>query len=209
MIRAIIFDIGGVLIDLDRTACIKAFRELLGYERITEILDASHSRGPYMELEAGRITPEEFRAEILAESRPGALPEDVDRSMRAFLGKMDPSKARLIERLWGQYDLYLLSNNNPISMPRCREILAENGIEPSRYFKAEFVSSEMKLLKPSRDFYGEVVRRIGLPPEELLFIDDSMANVEGARSVGIRAVHFVQGGDLEACITTAIQASAQ
>ena len=67
----------------------------------------------------------------------------------------------------------------------------------------------MKLLKPSRDFYGEVVRRIGLPPEELLFIDDSMANVKGARSVGIRAVHYVQGGDLEACITSAIQASAQ
>ena len=98
-------------------------------------------------------------------------------------------------------------NNNPISMPRCREILAENGIEPARYFKAEFVSSEMKLLKPSEAFYREVVRRIGLPPEQLLFIDDSMANVEGARAVGIQAVHFVQGRNLEECIATAIRAS--
>ena len=207
MIRAIIFDLGGVLIDLDRTACVRSFLEILGYERITEILDASHSRGPYMELEAGHITPEEFRSLILADSRPGARAEDVDRSMRAFLGTMDPAKARLIERLHGKYDLYILSNNNPISMPRCREILAENGIDPARYFKAEFVSSEMKLLKPSEAFYREVVRRIGLPPEQLLFIDDSMANVEGARAVGIQAVHFVQGGDLEECIATAIRAS--
>ena len=148
MIRAIIFDLGGVLIDLDRTACVRSFLDLLGYQRITEILDASHSRGPYMELEAGHITPEEFRSLILADSRPGARAEDVDRSMRAFLGTMEPAKARLIERLHGKYDLYILSNNNPISMPRCREILAENGIDPARYFKAEFVSSEMKLLKP-------------------------------------------------------------
>ena len=47
MVKAIVFDIGGVLIDLDPGRCIRAFREILGYERITEILDPCHQKGIY------------------------------------------------------------------------------------------------------------------------------------------------------------------
>ncbi|MBP5675849.1 MAG: HAD-IA family hydrolase, partial [Bacteroidales bacterium] len=50
-----------------------------------------------------------------------------------------------------------------------------------------FISSEMKMMKPSREFYLEAVRRIGLPPEEIVFIDDSLVNVQAARAVGIDA----------------------
>ena len=194
MIRAIIFDLGGVLIDLDRTACVRSFLDLLGYQRITEILDASHSRGPYMELEAGHITPEEFRSLILADSRPGARAEDVDRSMRAFLGTMEPAKARLIERLHGKYDLYILSNNNPISMARTWELFRECGIEKA--FSGQFISWEMQLMKPSAACFEEVVRRIGIPAGEILFIDDSEANVRAARSCGLQARYYIPGTEL-------------
>ena len=71
-------------------------------------------------------------------------------------------------------------------MPRCLELMGEAGIGES-LFEDMFVSSEMKMLKPSPEFYREAVRRIGLPPEEILFIDDSLANVEAARALGIDA----------------------
>ena len=75
MIRAIVFDLGGVLIDLDFDSCVRSFREIPGYERITELLDLSHQKGIYGDMEAGLITTDEFRAEVLrirarAVSRP-------------------------------------------------------------------------------------------------------------------------------------------
>ena len=57
MIKAIVFDIGGVLIGLDLGRCIQAFQDILGYYRITELLDPYHQKGIYGEMEAGRWAP--------------------------------------------------------------------------------------------------------------------------------------------------------
>ena len=69
MVRAVVFDLGGVLIDLDYDSSVRAFREILGYEKITELLDLYHQKGIYGELEAGQMTADEFRAEILRDAR--------------------------------------------------------------------------------------------------------------------------------------------
>ena len=194
MTSAYVFDIGGVLIGLDLKACIKAFQERLGFARITELLDPYHQKGIYGELEAGTLSAEDFRAKILSESRPGARPEEVDACMAALLTGMDPRTVAAVKALVGRYPLYLLSNNNPISMVRCREILSENGLGEA--FRAEFISSEMKLMKPSAAFYREVIRRIGLPAQEIVFIDDNRANVEGALAVGMDARFYEAGTDI-------------
>ena len=73
MVKAIVFDLGGVLIDLDFDRSVRAFREILGYEKITEILDLYHQKGIYGEMEGGQITADEFRAEVLKDSRPGCV----------------------------------------------------------------------------------------------------------------------------------------
>ena len=195
MVKAILLDIGGVLIDLDLSACISAFREVLGFQRITELLDPCHQKGIYGDLEAGRLSAQHFRELILAESAPGSRPEDVDRCMYALLSGMQEDTVATVKDLAGRYNLYLLSNNNPISMVRCREILRENGLPSEQYFKGEFISADMCLMKPSREFYEAVIRRLALKPEEILFVDDSPANVEGARAVGIQA-RLLQKGAL-------------
>ncbi|MBP3202656.1 MAG: HAD family phosphatase [Bacteroidales bacterium] len=196
MAKAYVFDIGGVLIGLDLKACIRAFQDILGFDRITELLDPYHQKGIYGELEAGQLSADDFRARILAESRPGSAPEDVDRCMAALLTGMDPRTVAAVKQL--EVPRYLLSNNNPISMARCREILCENGLGEA--FAAEFISSDMKLMKPSRAFYEEVLRCIGLPAGEIVFIDDNLANVEGAKAVGIDARLFVPGTDIRAVL---------
>jgi putative hydrolase of the HAD superfamily len=116
MPKAIVFDLGGVLIDLDFDRCVKAFREILGYERITDLLDLYHQKGIYGDMEAGLITADEFRAEVLRESRPGCIPADVDRAMAGLLVGMDPRKVQLLEELSRRFPLYGLSNNNEISV---------------------------------------------------------------------------------------------
>ncbi len=196
MTKAILFDIGGVLIELDPGRCIEAFQTILGFQRITKILDPCHQKGIYGDMEAGIVSVDEFRRHILAESRPGCGPADVDAAMAALLVGMRPDTVQTVKRLAGKYPLYLLSNNNPISMARTYEIMRENGIEHTTTFREEFISWEMKMLKPTREFYEEAVRRVGLPAEEILFIDDNQANVDGARSVGIEARYYQPGTDL-------------
>ena len=196
MIKAIVLDMGGVLIDLDVDSCIRAFREILGFERITEILDPCHQKGIYGDMEAGLVSSDAFRAAILAESRPGCRPEDVDRCMAALLVGMAPYKVDLLTRLAQKYPLYVLSNNNEISMARFHRIFEEMGLDWKRLFRKEFVSCRMKMLKPGPEIFRETVREIGVLPEEILFVDDSMRNIEGARAVGIRAAYYEQGSDL-------------
>lgn len=193
MIKAIVFDIGGVLIGLNLDRCIRTFQEVLGYRRITELLDPYHQKGIYGEMEAGNLSADGFRAEVLRESRPGCRPEDVDRCMYSLLEGMDPDTVETVKALRGRYPLYLLSNNNPIAMKRILEMFRENGLEPETTFRDQFISSDMKLQKPSREIYEESVRRTGLPAGEILFIDDNETNVAAAREAGMQARLFAPG----------------
>ena len=185
MTKAIVFDIGGVLITLDLERGIRAFREELGYERITQLLDPSHQKGIFGDMEGGIISADEFRARVLEESRPGCTAEDVDRCVLSILNEVIPETAAAVRSVYGKYPLYLLSNNNPIGMKGCLERMERAGI--GGLYEDMFISSDMKMMKPSREFYLEAVRRIGLPPEEIVFIDDSLVNVQAARAVGIDA----------------------
>lgn len=201
MIKAIVFDIGGVLINLDMDGCIRAFRRNLGFDRITELLDPCHQKGVYGDMEAGLVSADEFRAEVLRDSRPGSQPEDVDRSMLALLAGMAPDTVETLKALKERYPLYLLSNNNPIAMGHILRMFRDYGIDPETTFREQFISCEMKMLKPSARIYEAVVARIGLPADEILFVDDSETNVEAARKVGLQARTFVPGTKLSALLS--------
>lgn len=200
MIKAIIFDMGGVLVDLDIEDCKKVFKETLGYNDIDQIIDACHQKGIYGDLEEGTLSAEEFRSIVLAGSRPGSAPEMVDEAMSHILVGIQPYKVQMLKKLAQEYDLYMLSNNNAICLPYSRAMFADAGIPLEGIFKKCFFSFEMKALKPSAAFYKEVVEQIGLPAEEMFFIDDSQRNVDGSIAAGLPAVYYEPGTDLEALI---------
>ena len=201
MIKAIIFDMGGVLVDLDIEDCKKVFKETLGYDDIDQIIDACHQKGIYGDLEEGALSAEEFRSIVLAGSRPGSTPEMVDEAMSHILVGIQPYKVQMLKKLAQEYDLYMLSNNNAICLPYSRAMFAEAGIPLEDIFKKCFFSFEMKALKPSAAFYKAVVEQIGLPAEEMFFIDDSQRNVDGSIAAGLPAVYYEPGTDLEALIS--------
>lgn len=203
--KALIFDMGGVLVDLDIEDCKRAFKEELGYYSIDEIIDACHQKGIYGDLEEGMLEADEFRRIVLSESRPGALPEDVDRAMWHILVGIEPYKADMLKRLSESYDLYLLSNNNPICLPCSAGMFEKAGIPLEKIFRKCYYSFEMKALKPSPAFYKAVVEDIDLPSEDMLFIDDSMRNVEGAVEAGLPAVFYEPGSDLEALLSKVLE----
>ena len=138
MIKAIIFDMGGVLVDLDVEAAKQAFKDSLNYTDIDNIIDACHQKGFFSDMEEGKITADEFRAIVLAGSREGALAEDVDKALHHILVGIEPYKGPLLRRLAEKYDIYMLSNNNEISIKRSSEMFADAGIPMDKIFRKCF-----------------------------------------------------------------------
>ena len=200
MKKAVIFDMGGVLINLDLEKCKDAFKKDLGYENIDNILDPCHQKGIIGEMEVGMIDADTFRKEILAGSRPGVLPEDVDKALWNILSGIQPYKIEMLKRIAASYEVYMLSNNNPICLPYAVRMFEEAGFSMKTDFRKCYMSFEMKALKPSAAFYKAVVADIGLPAEDMLFIDDSRLNVEGAVAAGLPAVYYEPGSDLSALL---------
>lgn len=196
---------GGVIVDLDIEDCKRAFKEYLGYYRIDELIDPCHQKGIYGDLEEGKISGDEFRRIVLQDSDPGALAENVDKAMWHILTGISPYKVEMLKRLSESYDLYLLSNNNPVCLPRAKAIFEDAGIPLEKIFRKCFYSFEMKALKPSETFYKAVVREIGIPAEQMFFIDDSQKNVDGAIAAGLPAVYYEPGTDLETLISNVLE----
>ena len=191
--------------DLDVEDCKNAFKQLLGYHKIDELIDPCHQKGIYGDLEEGTMSAEDFRDAVLRDSFPGSRPELVDEAMWHILSGINPYKAELLNRLAGSYDLYLLSNNNPVCMPRSRKLFEQAGVPLDKVFRKCFLSYEMRALKPSEAFYRSVISQIGLPSDQMLFIDDSQKNVDGALAAGLPSVYYEPGTDLSALLAEVLE----
>ena len=191
---------GGVLVDLDLDACRNAFKEGLGFDEIDEILDPCHQKGIIGDMEAGLVTGDEFRAYVLSHSRPGSRPDDVDKAFNKILAGIEPYKIDMLRRLSRDHDIYMLSNNNPIATKCAEEMFEKSGFSMKTDFRKCYISYQMKMLKPSADFFRAVVSDIGIPAEEMLFVDDSPANVDAAVASGLPAVWYRPGDDLAALV---------
>lgn len=205
MIKAILFDAGGVILDLDLDSCRNAFKTVLGYDRIDQLLDPCHQKGIYGDMEEGKITAEEFVDTVLAESREGSTPEMVDFCMAALLKGIQPAKAEFIKTLAARgYELYLLTNNNEISWAHFQRIFRDAGIPIEDTFKQSFLSCRIGALKPDPAIFRHVLDSVGLSPDEVLFIDDSASNAAAAAGLGFNSLHYIVGTDLAQLVESAL-----
>lgn len=200
MIKAVVFDMGGVILDLDLERSIKSYKEKAGFERIGEFLNTTHQQGFIGEMEIGDIDEDGFVDKALPYCRPGTSRETVLECFRDFLVGLNDEVLDFIRQIRPLYPIYILSNNNPVSRKVFERMMEEKGMAVSEYFVKAFYSYELHLLKPGREIYDHAVSEIGFAPEEILFIDDSDRNVEGALKAGLRTVKYTRGLDLwKAC----------
>mgnify|MGYP000264854633 FL=1 len=195
-IRHIIFDLGGVLLNLDVEGCTRAF-EKAGLKDIRSVLTGTNEGGIFSEYERGEIGTPEFRDGIRQLASQSLTDDEIDRMWVNELLDIPQEKLDLLVSLRSKYDIYLLSNTNELHWQHVVEsLLPQQNYRVEDLFKETFLSFRMKLAKPDPEIFREVLRQAGLKPEETLFIDDSAVNCQAAQSVSIQTEHYKPGNDL-------------
>lgn len=179
------------MLRLNRGRCIENFHTLAGLMNIEEYLDIFQQKGFIGEFESGQIDEDEFYEKALSHSFPGTTRETVKYCFLSLLDGCNQEIIDLIKELHSMgVELYILSNNNPVSERFLEEILAKEGIIIWETFKKGFFSFQMKMIKPEPYIYREMISEIGREPEDILFVDDSTANIAAARELGITTVLY-------------------
>lgn len=194
-IRNLIFDFGGVLINLNRQRCVDSFKAL-GLSNVESLIGSFAQQDVFMQLEKGLITPAEFRDEIRERTEQPVTDEQIDNAWNNFLADLPAYKLEALLELRERYLVYLLSNTNEIHWDwSCAHAFPHKGFHEKDYFEEIFLSYKMNLAKPDVSIFEAVMETTGIRPEETLFIDDSEANCKAAGSLGISAYLCKPGED--------------
>ena len=195
-IKNIVFDLGGVLVDLDFKSAINGLQKA-DFANVKEQLQAFDREGIFQKFELGEMTAEEFRSAIRENSTVTLTDEEVDALWNLMLLEIPREKLELILDLRGKYMVYLLSNTNSIHWDYvCKNAFNYRGFRVNDYFEKTFLSFEMHLAKPDKAIFEKMLEDANLLAEETFFIDDSEANCKAAAEVGIHAHHYHIGDDL-------------
>lgn len=184
-IRNVVFDLGGVLVDLDIERCRAAFRSL-GMDAVAALLQPYYPVEVLGQLERGDLTFHEACDEMRRISATPRVTDDrIAWAYGEFLTGVPLAKIRMIDRLRERgIRTYVLSNNNPRSMLRIRDMFRADGREMDDYFDRIYLSYEMHLLKPEEEIFRRMVDDSGMDPARTLFIDDGQRNVDTAQRLG-------------------------
>jgi putative hydrolase of the HAD superfamily len=195
-IKNIIFDLGGVILDIDLAKGIEAMNELgIGnFESGNHKLNHTDS---FLEYEKGLITDDEFFEKLKKESRLDFRDEDFIEAWNKIIVGFQKEPVNLIDKLnrSDRFRTFLLSNTNALHKELYTRILKQQySIAGLEYlFEKAYFSHEIFMRKPDAEIYHYVLKDAGMNPEETLFIDDSEPNINTARSLGMETYHLVNG----------------
>ena len=183
----LLFDYGGVLVDLDKQRCIRAF-EALGFD-IRPYLGTYAQAGFFSELERGAISVEGFCNKIREAAGNDCLSDvDVCNAWKQYLTGVPAERLEMLLKIAQHYPVYLLSNTNTIHWKMAEEdYFNYQGHTVDDFFRKKFLSFEIGAEKPSEEIYQAVVDGIGCEPSDILFFDDSDVNCDAARKMGLQA----------------------
>lgn len=193
-LKNIIFDLGGVLLNIDYKKTAKAFSDL-GVSNFEKMYDQFSADELFEKLETGHITQDYFFRAMHARI-DSLTPQIITKAWNAMLLDFRLDSLMFLEKLAGKYNLYLLSNTNIIHKTNFDTLFTRETGNRSidDYFKKAYYSHLIGLRKPNTDVFDFVLRDAGLKAGETLFIDDSSNNIEGARSLGIKT-HLLKSGE--------------
>lgn len=196
-ITNIIFDLGGVIINLSPRKTYEAFSLLSGIA-LDEIEEMAKSKREFGLYETGHITDEEFRNFLRNSLKVNVSNEVLDQAWNAMLLDIPMHRLDTLKKLKGKYRTFLLSNTNTIHLKAFNTILtAVSGHDDfSTYFEMDYYSHEMGLRKPDPTIFEYVIREQQLLPSATIFLDDSNINLAGATQAGLHTHHVTNADEL-------------
>ena len=190
-ITSIIFDLGGVLFDIDYKLTQQAFQQLGATTNFDTVYSQQKQAGIFDEFEKGNISPAQFREGLRQWLPEHVTDKQIDKAWNALLIGFPHHKVELLNTLKKKYNLFLLSNTNHIHLPEVINMVdeAHSPGQLGKLFQREYYSCEIKMRKPDRIIYDTVCMENSLNPEYTLFMDDSIQNIEGAKVTGLQTLH--------------------
>ncbi len=196
-LKNILFDMGGVIIDLNVNATMEAFYNM-GFPPDLLNYPENFNTDIFYKYETGVISTEEFRNSIRKETGLDFKDVVFDAAWRAMLLNIPKERIDLIKKLAAKYKLYILSNTSELHTPIFENLFQKNGgISMKELFEQCFYSNEMGTHKPDDSSFRYVLEHADIAAEETLFLDDNIHNIKAAQAVGFNAIHISKHQGLE------------
>jgi len=196
-ISNIIFDLGGVLLDIDYQNTIDAFIHL-GFPNFSTFYSHLNANGFFEGWDTGKVTAHEFRKTLKNMHGNGVTDQQIDDAWNAMIFEFDPERLKQVLQLRSKYKVFLLSNINEIHYDAVWTRINQlpGGVWFPDLFDKMYFSHLMGRKKPNADSYLTVLNENGLKASETVFVDDLMPNIEGAKAVGLHTWHRHEGTTL-------------
>jgi glucose-1-phosphatase len=186
--EAIIFDLGGVIIDLDYHRTAAEFVKL-GMSDFDEIYSKAKQSSLFDDFEKGIMSVDGFRSELKKHLPPNISDEQIDQAWNAMLIDIPIHRVEFLKRVGAKHRIFLLSNTNRIHVKAftkmAADIFGENNF--LSIFEKCYLSCEMGMRKPDAEIFEKVISDNHLDRTKTLFIDDSKQHFEGALKIGMHA----------------------
>jgi putative hydrolase of the HAD superfamily len=195
-IKNIIFDLGGVIINLDNQLTENAFIAL-GTRPLKDYFGHGHASSFFKDYEVGAITDREFVDNIKSLTGVDASDEEIIRAWNALLLDFPPERIQLLKDLRKNYRIFLFSNTNALHLAHLQQIYRNtfpgDKDELDDHFERAYYSHILKMRKPDEASFQHILKENQLKGEETLFVDDALINVEGAEKAGLKGLFLRPG----------------
>jgi HAD superfamily hydrolase (TIGR01509 family) len=188
-IKNIVFDLGGVIMNLDVPKTIKAFKEL-GINNIVNNTGHAYQHPFFYELEVGKISEDEFLESLFNLSDQEPTNQQITAAWNTMILDMPKERVDFLHNLKTKYNLFLLSNTNSIHQKKYLDDFKEDyKTSFNKIFNKAYYSHEIGIRKPDAAVFNFILNDSNLKAEETLFVDDALSNIEAAQNVDIQTYH--------------------
>lgn len=187
--KAILFDFGNVIINIDVEKAILAFSELT-FKSPARVNQLFADAEVFKKYETGYYSDDEFRDVIRQILSYPLNDQEIDQAWNSLLLDVPKKRLDFLEYIKMKYPIYLLSNTNNIHIEQCKQYFRTKFGIPNfeTIFSETFLSYKMGLWKPDYKIYDAAISKIGCKPEEILFLDDNQDNINAATDLGIQCI---------------------
>lgn len=187
----IIFDFGGVILNLDYQKTITAFMEL-GLDDFEKSYSQLNQTDLFDRFERGEISPASFRSDLRTAFQEEVSDEKLDKAWNAMLLDLPYKRLEILKQLHAEKRISMLSNTNEIHVEAFESDMKDShGLNDlTTFFDHVYYSCRTGMRKPEARIFEMVLKEQNYKPSETLFIDDSPQHIEGAKKVGLNTYHL-------------------